>query len=63
MPRSAVQREWDANTKRERCREGGMQIPKKGGCRYEERRDADAEGCNTQRPGMEISRGSDADAE
>jgi len=47
----------------ERCREGGMPIPRKGGCRYEERRDTDAEGCDTERPGMKISRGSDADAE
>jgi hypothetical protein len=47
----------------ERCREGGMPIPRKGGCRYEERRDTDAEGCNTERPGMKISRRSDANAE
>jgi hypothetical protein len=40
-----------------------MPIPRKGECRYEERRDADAEGCNTERPGMNISRGSDADVE
>jgi len=46
----------------ERGREGGIPIPKKGGSRYEERRDADAEGCNTEQPGMEISRGSNADA-
>jgi hypothetical protein len=40
-----------------------MPIPRKRGCRYEERRDADAEGCNIARPGMKILRGSDADAE
>jgi hypothetical protein len=40
-----------------------MPIPRKGGCRYEERRDADAEGCNTERPGMKILRESNADAE
>jgi len=40
-----------------------MPIPRKEGCRYEERRDADAEGCNTERPGRKILRGSDADAD
>jgi hypothetical protein len=40
-----------------------MPILRKGGCRYEERRDANAEGCSTERTGMKILRGSDADAE
>jgi hypothetical protein len=40
-----------------------MPIPRKGGCRYKERRDADAEGCNTERPGMPMPSESDADAE
>jgi hypothetical protein len=40
-----------------------MLILRARGCRYEERRDADTEGCTTEQPGMKISRGSDADAE
>jgi hypothetical protein len=43
-------------------REGGMLIPRKGWCQYEERRDTDAKGCDTERPGMKILRESDADA-
>jgi hypothetical protein len=46
IPRRVVQRGWDANTE-----EGTMPIPRKGQCRYEGRRDADAEGCDTDDQG------------
>jgi hypothetical protein len=39
-----------------------MLIPRKGGCRYEETRDTNAEGCDTEQPGMKISREGDANA-
>jgi len=40
-----------------------MLIPREKGHQDEERRDADVEECNTERPGMLIPKESDADAE